>query len=150
MKSSDPKAGDTRAKAMVAARVRGYFEEEAKKRQGERTDLVKKSSQCSGKSRDLAGASVGVGGQVVDQATRILREGDPDLVAASDAGLIPANTGVKPTMRPADPCSPPPGSRPGPTVPLSAPIQPPLAAKSSGKQGDRIALIVRCDTERAV
>lgn len=67
--------------AMVAARARDEFDREAKLRQA---GLVPRS----GDARDVAGRAVGVSGKSVDYATKVLKDGVREIVAACDSGKL--------------------------------------------------------------
>ncbi len=105
-------------RAMIAARARELFEDQARKRQlaglkrgdkapvpanlPERENNVKNTenrpSACPdyhGEARNLAGRAVGVSGRTVDAATRVLHEAPKDVVAAVDAGKLSVSAAVK-------------------------------------------------------
>lgn len=82
---------DTSQRALVAAKAKPMFEEEARKRQKGGQGgvlLVKKSTQAKGKARDQAAAVVNVSGFSVTQAEKVLDAGAPELVAAVEQGKI--------------------------------------------------------------
>lgn len=84
--------------AMFGAARKAWEAEQAKLRQGTRTDL-QPSGNVSGKfadSRDKAGAAVGVSGKSVDKAAAILATA-PDLAAKVSAGQITLEAGFKET-----------------------------------------------------
>ena len=63
--------------SMVAARVRGIYEKQAKERmqstlkKGEKPAMENLPQRETGKARDLAGKAVGVSGKSVDFATKV-------------------------------------------------------------------------------
>ena len=90
---------DSTQRAMVAARVRGIFDERAKKRQRER-----KGNQAGAKvetlphlakARDEAGEAFGVSGKQVDKASKVLLQGAEPLVEACDRGEVSLNAAEK-------------------------------------------------------
>ena len=86
-------------RAMVGNRARAMYEEQAKERQkehggtapGKSKTLVKKSTQVSGKSRDQAGAAVGVSGFSIDRARTVQEKGIPEVAQAVEADRISVN-----------------------------------------------------------
>lgn len=70
--------------AMVGARAREHFDAEAKERQSFKC----KSVTIRGDARDLAGAAIGVSGKTIDFATKVLRSGVPEVIAACEAGKL--------------------------------------------------------------
>lgn len=70
--------------AMVGARARARFDAEAKLRQARKTG----TNEVCGDARDLAGQAVGVSGKTIDYASKVLKAGVPELVAACDAGKL--------------------------------------------------------------
>jgi len=95
--------------SMVAARVRSIYDEQAKARQ---TEILKKGQEIpvranlpereNGRSRDKAGAAVGVSGKSVDHATRVLNHGIPEVVKAVDAGKMAVSTAALISTQPAE------------------------------------------------
>jgi len=85
--------------AMVGARIRAIYDEEAKARQVRKPNdsVVEKlpPQNAGAKSRDLAGAAVGVSGRSVDMATKVIAQGAPELARAVDAGKIAVSAAVK-------------------------------------------------------
>ena len=80
---------DESQRAMVGARLRKVFDDEAKERQGTRTDIVENLPQSSkGRSRDKAGEAVAVSGKSVDAATKVLTQGSPELAEMVDRGEV--------------------------------------------------------------
>jgi hypothetical protein len=79
-------------RAMVAARIKPQFEEEARKREhaGKRVDPQTNSSE--GQARDQAAQLLSVGTTSVTLACRILANGVPELIAAVDACKIAVST----------------------------------------------------------
>ena len=74
-------------KAAIAAEALPHFEEEAKKRQGSRTDIQEKIPECSGQSRDQAAAKVGVNPRYVSDAKKI-KESSPETFEKLKSGEI--------------------------------------------------------------
>jgi hypothetical protein len=77
-------------KAALAAEVLPLFEQEAKERQGRRTDLmatVPESQKSAPTSRDQAAAVVGTGSRQVQEA-KAIKERDPDLFVQVKNGEI--------------------------------------------------------------
>lgn len=84
-------------KAMVAARAREIYDQQAKERQ-----QVRKGNQPGATpenlpdlkqdARDAAGKAVGVSGKTVDFATKVLTQGTPELVKAVDEGRMAVST----------------------------------------------------------
>jgi hypothetical protein len=91
--------------AMVAGRARKIFDEQALKRKSEGGSHGAKSGHGQhvanlpdaekGRSRDKAAAAVGVGGRTVDYASKVLKTGTPELVAAVDADKIAVSTAAR-------------------------------------------------------
>jgi hypothetical protein len=87
--------------AMVAGRARKLFDEQAKERQQVRKGHQAGSTVANlpqldkGKSRDKAAAAVGVGGRTVDYASKVLKNGTPELVAAVDSDKIAVSTAAR-------------------------------------------------------
>lgn len=91
------------AYALIGARLKVLFEEQAKKRQqagGANGGSVKPLNNQKDKveaqvpqpsrdpqSRDLAGDSVNVGAKVIDRADKVIKQGAPELVRAVEQGL---------------------------------------------------------------
>ena len=63
--------------------------------------------QVKGHARDQAGKDVGVGGKLIDDAERVVKDGAPELVEASARGTTPA------ASRPAGRASPAGTTSPG-------------------------------------
>jgi hypothetical protein len=95
---------DTSQMAMVAARARKLYDEEAKRRQKEaaargnqnRHDVspvpaMLPEPATTGDARDQAGSAVGVSGRSVDKATKVLKQGIPELQKAVDDGKVSVN-----------------------------------------------------------
>jgi hypothetical protein len=85
---------DESQRAMVGARLRTLFDEQAKERQkirkGEQSGAsVENLPQLKkGRSRDKAGAAFAVSGKSIDAATKVLKEGTPEQIAAVDQGKV--------------------------------------------------------------
>jgi hypothetical protein len=85
-------------RAMVGARIKPMFEDEAKERQGQRTDLkpnIVANWPQGSKSRDQAAAAVNVSPRSVERASVVLRSGIPDLVSAVGSGTIAVSAAAK-------------------------------------------------------
>src|SRR5207253_920517 len=76
-------------RAMIAARAKPFFEEEARERQGTRTDLgASLPGSAAGRARDKAAALLNVSPRTAQTGSKVLRDGAPDLVAAVDSGKV--------------------------------------------------------------
>lgn len=88
--------------AMVGARMRDIYDEDAKRRmhEGQKSGGRgnKKNSPAQvpeslvGDTRDIVGKIVGVSGKLIDRATRVRRHGIPDLEKAVDEGRMGLDT----------------------------------------------------------
>lgn len=88
--------------SMVGARARDLYDRAAKERQkasgGDRKSGKAKSVQenlpepISGQARDAVGKAVGVSGRMIDFATKVLTQGEPELVKAVDEGRMAVST----------------------------------------------------------
>jgi hypothetical protein len=85
--------------AMVAARARELYDEQAKERQRasggnhKQKAVVENLPQPeSTKARDAAGKAVGVSGRSVDFAKKVIEQGTPELVKAVDEGKMAVST----------------------------------------------------------
>jgi len=83
--------------AMVAARARELYDEQAKERQRARKGHQAGASpenlpELHTDARDAAGKAVGVSGRSVDFATRVINQGTPELVKAVDEGKMAVST----------------------------------------------------------
>lgn len=78
--------------AMVADKVRGIYDEEAKesRKRKPKSEVVNLPQQKldSGKSRDKAAESVGVSGSLADAAKKVRAKGTPELQAAVESGEV--------------------------------------------------------------
>ncbi len=82
--------------AMVGARARKLFDEEARKRRVHHAISVPENfPEARGDARDLAGIAVGVSGRSIDAATSVLKSGAPELVAACDRGELSVSRAAK-------------------------------------------------------
>lgn len=80
--------------AMAGAKLKGYFAQKAKERQGARNDIVESFPQgTAGKARDQAAEKVGVSGRSIDTAENIIKKGVPMLVEMVERGAISLNQG---------------------------------------------------------
>jgi hypothetical protein len=79
---------------MVGARARDYYDREAKERRlanlkkGSAPDPVVPSDRETGDARDIAGKAVKVSGTSIDAATKVLKFGTPEQIAAVDQGKV--------------------------------------------------------------
>jgi len=101
----------TQQRAFVGARARAIYDRQAKgrERSGKGADgsggrgkkknpvaiLPQGLVNANGKSRDAAGAAVGVSGKTLDKASRVQREGSEALVKACETNDVPLDTAVK-------------------------------------------------------
>ena len=83
--------------SMVAARARDYYDRQAKermsaggKRHGQGVENLPPLEPA--KSRDKAGKAAGVSGKTVDHATKVLKQGVPELIKAVDEGRMAVST----------------------------------------------------------
>jgi ParB-like chromosome segregation protein Spo0J len=93
--------------AMVGARARKWYDDQAKERMrkggGDKKSSTAKSGVANlphpipdaGKARDKVGEKVGASGKSIDHATKVLKDGTPALIAAADAGLIAVSSAAK-------------------------------------------------------
>jgi ParB-like chromosome segregation protein Spo0J len=93
-------------RAICAARVREFYDQQAKdrmkagggdKKSGKARSGVEPSPPPildSGKSRDRAGKAFGVSGKSVDRATKILTSAVPEVIQAVEEGRMGLNTGA--------------------------------------------------------
>lgn len=79
-------------KSMVAARARGMYDEAAKERQKRKPADSVVENLPPQKARDAAGKALGVSGKSVDFASRVLKQGTPELVKAVDEGRMAVST----------------------------------------------------------
>jgi len=84
-------------KSLVAARIRDYYDDAAKDRQKLSEGRGKKGVEKLPpvKSRDAAGAAVGVSGKLVDAATTVLEHGSKELVAKVESGDVSVTKAAK-------------------------------------------------------
>ena len=91
----------TSQRAMVGDKARELYDRQAKERQlshlkkGNEKPVVDNLSQREGKSRDQAGAAVGVSGMTVDRARKVRRQGIPELIAAVEDGRMSVNAAAE-------------------------------------------------------
>jgi len=84
--------------SMVAARAREFYDRAAKERMAEGGRHKAKENLPypeAGQARDAAGKAVGVSGKSVDFATKVLRQGVPELAAAVDRDELPVSVAAK-------------------------------------------------------
>jgi len=87
-------------RAMVGARARKWYDEEAKRRQqqhastapGKRKTLPANLPEVNGDARDQIGKVVGVSGKYIDYATKVLNNATPEVVKAVDEGRMAVQT----------------------------------------------------------
>lgn len=102
---------------MVGAKLKSLFEEQAKQRQqaagGDKKSVDAVSQKIdesvkvnlpfhseSGQSRDKAADTVGVSGKSVDFASKVIKNGAPELVQAVEQGKIAVSTAAAITQLP--------------------------------------------------
>lgn len=88
--------------SMVGARVRKWYDDEAKKRQQEGQERGRKAQKgikenlpetaSAGQARDQAGKAIGVSGKSIDYATKVLNDAIPEVVQAVDEGRMAVST----------------------------------------------------------
>lgn len=83
--------------AMVGGRARDLYDKQAKERKKRKgADSVPVSvPEQKGDARDKAGKAVGVGGSLIDRATKVLEKGTPELIAAVDEDRISVSNAAK-------------------------------------------------------
>ena len=87
-------------RALVGARARELYDRQAKERQrasgGDRTSKkavpANLPEPLKGDARDQAGKAVGVSGKLIDHATKVLKEGTPELIKAVEEGRMAVTT----------------------------------------------------------
>jgi hypothetical protein len=87
----------TSERAMVAAKIRQGFDDEAKERQTRKPadSVVENLPQQKGKARDKAGDLLKVSGKSVDAATKVLKSGNDQVIAAVERGDMTVNAAVQ-------------------------------------------------------
>jgi N6-adenosine-specific RNA methylase IME4 len=79
----------TSQRAMCAERLKAGYEDEAKARQGTRTDISANWREGEGrKASEDAARALNVSPRSVERATRVMRDGTPELVQAVDDGKV--------------------------------------------------------------
>lgn len=99
---------DKGQRAMVGARAKEVYAQQARERQatgkgsdgsggrGNKKNLPTKTTEgLGGDTRAVIGKAVGVGGTTIDQASKVLEQGVPELVNAVDSGRMPVYTAAK-------------------------------------------------------
>ncbi len=90
---------DQSQRAMVAARSKEFYEDEAKKRRKRKPKSEvgpgPQQNEDQGKSRDKAGEAFGVSGDSVDRAKKVIDKGSPVLQAAVESGEVPVKVAAK-------------------------------------------------------
>lgn len=95
-------------RSMVGARAREVYDRQAKERQKDAASKAGKASGASrrgetnvpenlpepskGDARDQVGKAIGVSGTSIDHATKVLKQGTPELVRAVDEGRMAVST----------------------------------------------------------
>jgi hypothetical protein len=92
----------TSQRAMVAARIRDIYDEQAKERKKETEGRPKNGENKPveilppvSKARDAAGSAVNVSGKLVDAATTVLEQGSKELIAKVDSGEVTVSKAAK-------------------------------------------------------
>lgn len=92
--------------SMIGARVREIYEKDAKERQKRKpADSVGShgpQQNNAGRTRDVVGKLMGVSGQSIDRATKVLKQGEPELVKAVDDGRVTVRAAVDLIDEPAE------------------------------------------------
>lgn len=94
---------DPGQKSLIGARLRRFFDEQAKERMSEGGKSAGNGREKKGvenlppptKARDAAGASVGVSGKLIDAATTVLKHGSKDLIAKVESGEVAVSKAAK-------------------------------------------------------
>jgi hypothetical protein len=86
--------------AAIGARARELYDEEARKRQAATRNKgsekpVPVNLPERGDARDAVGKLVGVSGKSIDHATKVLRQGEPELIKAVDEGHMAVSKAAK-------------------------------------------------------
>lgn len=96
-------------KAMVAARAKQYYVDQAKERQKLSEGRGRKGVEnlphlldVKGKARDQAGKAAGVSGKLVDFGAKVLAHGAPELIQAVDEGRMAVSTAAVYATEPED------------------------------------------------
>lgn len=88
-------------RGVVGARLKPLYEAEAKKRQGQRTDIrTDPSGSSPGRAREHAASAVNVGQTTVAKAEKVLENGIPELVRMVEQGKIRVELAEKLAKRP--------------------------------------------------
>ena len=84
-------------RAMVAARAKNYYADQAKKRMvaGKKPDPSANLHQGNGKASEQAGAAVNVSARSVAHASNVLKKGSEELVKAVDSGQVSVSKAAK-------------------------------------------------------
>ncbi|WP_143166025.1 hypothetical protein [Desulfofustis glycolicus] len=90
-----PKGSAGKELSLVAAKARDIWDRQARERQvaaqnNDAARAVKENlpEQTKGQSRDQAGKALGISGKTVDFATKVIKYGTPELVAAGTAKYV--------------------------------------------------------------
>lgn len=81
----------TSQRALIAAGFLEYEREQARKRQGARTDIKENFPECSAQARDKAGARVHVSGRMVDDAAKVIAQAVPEVLDKVRSGDMAIN-----------------------------------------------------------
>lgn len=98
----------TSQRAMVAARARKFYDDQAKERmklsegRGHKKGMENLPDLSTGSARDQAGRAVNVSGKTVDDASRVLRNGTPELIKAVDEDKISVSYAARFSTHPAE------------------------------------------------
>lgn len=84
-------------RATVAGRVKPFYEAKARERMeaGTKADPVENLPQGASRARDAAGAALNVSGKSVDHATKVLKHGAPETIAAVEQGSLAVSAASK-------------------------------------------------------
>lgn len=93
--------------AMVAARARELYDQQAKERQrasggNHKQKAVVENLPQPDRARDAAGKAVGVSGRSVDFATKVIQQGTPELIKSVDEGRMAVSTAAVYASEPPD------------------------------------------------
>lgn len=93
-------------RAMIGAKARECYEEQAKERQKLSSGRGQKGPvtvpDLKGDTRDHVGKTVGVGGSLIDRATKVIEQGEPELAKAVEEGRLSVSNAAKLVDRPAE------------------------------------------------
>lgn len=93
----------TSQRAMVAESVKGEFEKQAAERRKRKPKSVPANlPEQKGDARDQAATALGVSGKSVDMATKVRRDGVPELAAAVESGKVAVSAAAEVAEMPAE------------------------------------------------